>query len=172
MTIVYLGLGSNMGDRIGFLQQALTQLTAHPQVRLLSASSFYETEPVGDTDQEWFVNVAVAIETDLAPEPLLTHCLAVEQQLGRQRQADRPFGPRTVDIDILFYGSLVWHSDSLTLPHPQVCHRAFVLVPLLEVNPRLLHPVTNKTIEQLHQDMDHPEQVYLFGTRTLFENLQ
>jgi 2-amino-4-hydroxy-6-hydroxymethyldihydropteridine diphosphokinase len=171
MTIVYLSLGSNIGDRIGYLQQALTQLTSNKALKLLSASSFYETEPVGDGDQEWFVNVAVAIETDLTPEALMTYCLSVEDHLGRQRDPKRPLGPRTVDIDILFYGSLVLQSDNVTLPHPRVHERAFVLVPLLEVNPRLLHPVFNKTVEQLHQDMDCPEEVYLYGTRQLFDAL-
>jgi 2-amino-4-hydroxy-6-hydroxymethyldihydropteridine diphosphokinase len=169
LTIVYIGLGSNQGDRISYLQQGLRLLTDHEGIKLLSASSFYETEPVGDDDQHWFVNVAIAVETALPPEPLLAACLKVENQLGRKRDATRPNGPRTLDIDLLLYDNLVWQSPELTLPHPEVHKRAFVLVPLLEVNAKLIHPVYNKTMEQLHQALEAPEEVYLYGTRQLFE---
>jgi 2-amino-4-hydroxy-6-hydroxymethyldihydropteridine diphosphokinase len=179
MTITYLSLGSNMGDRIGYLQQALTQLSMHPKLKLLSASSFYETEPVGGTpdqatlppEDDWFVNVAVAMETTLTPDDLMTYCLKVEQQLGRKRDPQQPYGPRTIDIDVLFYDALIYQSPLITVPHPELHKRAFVLVPLLEINPRLIHPQFNKSVEQLHHAMDAPEEVYLFGTRQLFENM-
>jgi 2-amino-4-hydroxy-6-hydroxymethyldihydropteridine diphosphokinase len=169
VTIAYLSLGSNVGDRIGYIQQAITQLTMTPGIKLLSASSFYETEPVGDDDQDWFVNVAVAVNTKLEPLALLAVCQQVEKQLGRVRDPDRPLGPRTMDIDMLFYDNQVMQTDTLILPHPRAHERAFVLVPLLEVNPRLLHPVLNRTVEQLHHDMATPEEVYLFGTRQFFQ---
>jgi 2-amino-4-hydroxy-6-hydroxymethyldihydropteridine diphosphokinase len=171
VTIVYLSLGSNQGDRIGYVQQAITQLTARPGIRLLSASSFYETEPLDCTkDAEWFVNVAVAIETQIPAESLLDICQQIETQLGRQRDPNRQNTPRTLDIDVLFYGNQMVNTDRLTIPHPRAHLRAFVLVPLLEVNPRLLHPVLNRTIEQLHNDLPTPEEVYLFGTRQLFSS--
>jgi 2-amino-4-hydroxy-6-hydroxymethyldihydropteridine diphosphokinase len=163
--IVYLGLGSNEGDRLGAIQQAIRMLTDRPAIRLLSASSFYETEPVGYKDQEWFVNVAVAIETSLPPEELLTVCQDVETTLGRIRNPDNQFGPRVIDIDILFYGDLIMKDPDLVLPHPRVHERACMLVPLLEVNSRLMHPVYNKSIEQLHDDLAEPEEVLLYGTR-------
>ena len=171
MTIVYLSLGSNLGDRIGYVQQAITQLTARPGIRLLSASSFYETEPLGcEEAAEWFVNVAVAIETSLPADELLDVCQQIENQLGRQRDPNQQNAPRTLDIDLLFYGNLTMDTERLVLPHPRAHLRAFVLVPMLEVNPRLIHPVLNRTIEQLHNDMDTPEEVYLFGTRQLFSS--
>jgi 2-amino-4-hydroxy-6-hydroxymethyldihydropteridine diphosphokinase len=163
--IVYLGLGSNTGDRLGYLQQALCLLKDRTGIRVLSYSSFYETEPVGDTDQDWFVNVAVAIDTTVAPEDLLAICHAIEDQLGRVRDLDRPLGPRTIDIDILFYDTLVVNLPHLTIPHASVHKRAFALVPLLEINPRVMHPVLGKTVEQLHDDLPNPEEVLLFGTR-------
>lgn len=170
MAIVYLGLGSNLGDRVGAIQQAMHFLTDHPEIRLLSASSFYETEPVGDPDQEWFVNVAVAIDTTLSPEELLALCQDVEKQLGRVRDRKRPQGPRAIDIDILFYEDQVISNHTLTIPHPRVHERAFALVPLLEVNPRLVHPVLNKTVEQLHDALPEPEEVLLYGTRRAYRS--
>jgi 2-amino-4-hydroxy-6-hydroxymethyldihydropteridine diphosphokinase len=163
--IVYLGLGSNTGDRLGYLQQALRLMKDRTGIRVLSYSSFYETEPVGDTDQDWFVNVAVAIDTTLDPEALLTVCHSIEAQLGRVRDIERPLGPRPIDIDILFYDTLIVDLPHLTIPHASVHERAFALVPLLEINPRVMHPVLGKSVEQLHNDLPNPEEVLLFGTR-------
>jgi 2-amino-4-hydroxy-6-hydroxymethyldihydropteridine diphosphokinase len=163
--IVYLGLGSNQGDRVGAIQQALRLLSDHEEIRLLSASSFYETEPVEFKDQEWFVNAAIAIDTTLPPEALLEFCQEVEKRLGRVRHARQPKGPRTIDIDILFYGNLVMNEPDLVIPHLQLHHRACVLVPMLEVNSRMMHPVLKRNIEQLHTDLEEPEEVLLYGTR-------
>lgn len=163
--IVYIGLGSNQGDRVGALQQALRLLQDNDQIRVLSASSFYETEPVGFKEQEWFVNAAVAIDTTLPPEELLTVCQEIERVLGRVRDPKNPNGPRTIDIDILFYDDLVLNEPDLILPHPRIHERACVLVPLLEVNSRMVHPIFKKTIEQLHTDLEEPEEVLLYGTR-------
>lgn len=162
--IVYLSLGSNLGDRIGTIQQAVHMLSAHPQIRVLSSSSFYETEPVGLKDQPWFINVAVAIETDLTPHALMDVCLGIEQQLGRIRDPKARFGPRTIDIDILTYGSLVLESETLTLPHPRMHERACILVPMLEINSRLVHPLLKQSIEQLHHGLEAPEEVRLYGS--------
>ncbi len=163
--IVYLGLGSNQGDRVGAIQQAIRFLTDHQNIRVLSASSFYETEPVGFPNQEWFVNVAVAIDTALPPEELLEICQEIEKALGRVRDPQNQYGPRTIDIDILFYGDLVMNEPDLVIPHPRVHERACMLVPLLEVNSRLIHPVLKRNIEQLHSDLAEPEEVLLYGTR-------
>lgn len=165
--IAYLGLGSNMGDRVGYVQQAIQLLKDRPGVRLLSASSFYETEPVGFPDQEWFVNVAVAIETQLSAQELLQICQSIENQLGRVRDPNNQWGPRTIDIDILFYGNQIIKEPELIVPHPRVHERAYALVPLLEINPRVVHPVLEKTVEQLHHLLETPEEVLLYGTRRL-----
>jgi 2-amino-4-hydroxy-6-hydroxymethyldihydropteridine diphosphokinase len=172
--IAYLGIGSNLGDRVGYIQQAvqlLQDLATLKHLRILSTSSFYETEPVGFQDQEWFVNAALAIETDLTPQELLTICQDVETRLGRVRDPNNQFGPRTLDIDLLFYDALEINAPGITVPHPRVHQRAYALVPLLEINPRLIHPVLGKTVEQLHQDLDDPEEVFLYGTRSQFETL-
>lgn len=167
MTIVYLGLGSNLGDRVGSVQYALRLLQDHPQIKVLSTSSFYETEPVGYADQDWFVNAVVAAETDLTPGALLSWCQNIEHQLKRVRDPNNRDGPRTIDLDILFYDSLVMNTESLTIPHPRVHQRAYTLVPLLEINSRLMHPVLQKSMEQLHHDLAEPEEVLLYGTRGL-----
>src|SRR5690349_3154229 len=106
MTIAYLGLGSNLGDRVGYVQQALRLLKDQSGIRVISTSSLYETEPVGYQDQEWFVNAAVAVETNLSPEVLLGVCQRIENQLGRERDPENQDGPRTIDVDVLFYGEL------------------------------------------------------------------
>jgi 2-amino-4-hydroxy-6-hydroxymethyldihydropteridine diphosphokinase len=165
MTIVYLGLGSNQGDRVGYVQQALQLLKDSAGVRVLSTSSFYETEPVGFKDQEWFVNAAVAIETILTPTTLLETCQRIENQLGRVRDPGNRNGPRSIDIDILFFDTLIVDEPGLSIPHPRVHERAYALVPLLEINPRVTHPACGKTVEQLHHELEAPEEVLLYGTR-------
>lgn len=130
-----LSLGSNLGDKSGQIAEALRRLDAGG-ARIVGRSSDYRTEPWGNTDQDWFVNAAALVETDLAPEALLGLCLAVERSLGRVRE--EKWGPRTIDIDILSYGDRVVEGPSLTLPHPFVLERAFVLAPLAEIAPDLV----------------------------------
>lgn len=166
--IVYLALGSNIGDRLGNIQMAIKLLTEYKEIKLLSASSFYETEPVdivSSQETEWFINVAVAIETSLPPETLLEKCLEVERNIGRHRKNPQVCEPREIDIDILIYESLIYQTETLCIPHPRMHERAFVLVPLLEINPRLIHPILHQTIEELHEAIPAPEEVLLFGTR-------
>jgi 2-amino-4-hydroxy-6-hydroxymethyldihydropteridine diphosphokinase len=167
--IAYLSFGSNQGDRLGHLQQALRLLIDHPQIRLLSASSFYETEPVGFVDQPWFVNAAVALETTLPPDELLGACQAVEQRLGRKRDPKLRFGPRSMDIDILFYGDEVIEEPDLIVPHPRLHQRASMLVPLLEIDACMTHPLLHQTIEALHNNLEAPEEVLLYGTRPVLQ---
>ena len=135
----YLGLGSNVGDRRGFLEAGVARLPRHG-VRVLASSSVYETEPVGEVlDQPDFLNACLRVETDLDPEELLDACKAVEHELGRRPDTIR-HGPRPVDVDVLLLGDLVHSSRRLQLPHPQATGRRFVLVPLLELDPDLTTP--------------------------------
>ena len=168
MAIAYLCLGSNQGDRVGYVQQAARLLDDHPNIDLLCSSSLYETEPVGNKDQEWFVNAALQIRTSLPPEELLQQCLRIEKQLGRIRSENIPkWSPRNIDIDILFYDNLILSTPELDIPHPRVHERAFALVPLLELVPDMPHPVLGKTLLELHNDLPEPEEVYLYGTRII-----
>jgi 2-amino-4-hydroxy-6-hydroxymethyldihydropteridine diphosphokinase len=143
---VYLSLGSNIGDRARHLQAALGQLSG-PGLRLVRTSPAYETEPVGFTAQRWFVNLVAEAETELFPIQLLSRIGRVERALGRVRGI--PNGPRTIDIDILFYGRSVVRSARLEIPHPGIAARLFVLVPLADLAPDLRHPVTHKTVRQM-----------------------
>jgi 2-amino-4-hydroxy-6-hydroxymethyldihydropteridine diphosphokinase len=135
----YLGLGSNVGDREGHLRAALELLTAHG-VRIEAVSSTYETEPVGEIlDQPDFLNAAARVSTALEPERLLDVCKAIEVERGRMLGGAR-HGPRPLDLDLLILGEIELETDRLTLPHPQVTARRFVLVPLLELDPELTLP--------------------------------
>lgn len=135
----YLGLGSNVGDRLGFLRAARDALGAHG-VELLAASSVYETAAQGEiVDQRDFLNACVSVETELAPEALLDACKAVERELGRQAGGPR-HGPRPIDVDLLLAGELSYRSGRLNVPHPEITTRRFVLEPLLELDPSLTLP--------------------------------
>src|SRR5690606_21329237 len=127
----YIGLGSNMGDRLGYLEAAIKALHAKPDIRVLRCSSVYETAPVGLTEQPHFLNMVIDVATELTPHQLLETMLAAELELGRVR--DVRWGPRTIDLDLLVYGDVSLHTDELELPHPRMKERAFVLVPLLEL---------------------------------------
>lgn len=166
MTIAYIGVGSNIGDRIGYVQQAHCLLNDTEGISVLESSSLYETEPVGYKDQKWFINAVLKTETSLSPEELLNQCFRIENQLGRVRYSDLPKnGPRTIDLDILFYDNKVINTEIIKIPHPRMHQRACVLVPLLELDEEFFHPVFNKTISELHENLDEPEEVYLYGTR-------
>ena len=143
---VYLSIGSNLGGRERNLRDALG-LLAGPSLRILRVSSFYETEPRDVADQPWFLNAVVEAETDLFPKQLLARLQKIERQLGRKRI--RPKGPRTIDIDILLYGEAVIATDDLTVPHPRMEERRFVLEPLAELGPDLRHPVTRRTVREM-----------------------
>lgn len=129
--MICLGLGSNLGDREGNIAAAVARLAGWPGVTVERVSSIYETAPVGYTDQPDFLNAVIAVRTTLTPHELLAACLAVERELGRERKVR--WGPRTVDIDVLFYEDVVLDADGLTLPHPRFHERCFVLVPLAEI---------------------------------------
>lgn len=133
MNLSYLSLGSNMGNRFEMLRQAVSQLANHAAIRITRISSLYETDPVGYTDQEPFLNMVVELETGLESLPLLDVCQEIEQNLQRKRLVR--WGPRTIDLDILLYNQDNLETERLTVPHPRMHERAFVLIPLLEVNP-------------------------------------
>jgi len=143
---VYLSLGSNLGDRERMLRSALAALEA-PDLRIRRVSSIYETEPLELRDQPWFLNLVAEAETDLFPRQLLARIRKVEIQLGRKRL--RRGGPRTIDIDILFYGQAVIDSAELVIPHPRLSERRFVLEPLAELSPDFRHPVTRLTVAEM-----------------------
>lgn len=129
---VFLGLGGNIGDRLDHLNRAVRQLHAHQRITVEDISSVYETAPLGPSEDD-FLNIAVRISTDLAPLPLLRACQQVEDDLGRVRTVR--WGPRTIDVDVLLYGDRTIDTDVLTVPHRELAHRAFALIPLMEVAP-------------------------------------
>lgn len=146
MPAVFLSLGSNLGDRIVLLQQVLNAL-GKDAGKIVNASSWYETEPVGKISQPWFVNCVAQLRTELAPEQMFAACRAIEDRLGRMRT--QRWGPRTADIDILFYGGQIIRTPQLTIPHPELLRRRFVLVPLAQLAPDFIHPEIKKTVRQL-----------------------
>jgi 2-amino-4-hydroxy-6-hydroxymethyldihydropteridine diphosphokinase len=143
----YLGVGSNQGNRHAHCAEAIARIAASGHTRIIDQSSWYLTEPWGYHDQDEFINLVLKVETGLAPLELLRFLKELEEKLGRQKTV--PFGPRTIDLDILFYGDRVIQSPELTIPHTRVCERGFVLVPLEEIAPQLVHPVHNRTISRL-----------------------
>jgi 2-amino-4-hydroxy-6-hydroxymethyldihydropteridine diphosphokinase len=143
---VYLSLGSNIGDRERNLRDALDRL-AVADVGVLRVSPIYETEPVDLTEQRWFLNLVVEAGTDLFPLQLLARMQRIEREMGRVRTV--PKGPRIIDIDILFYANSVIRSATLEIPHPRVAERRFVLVPLAGLAPKLRHPVTHRTVQEM-----------------------
>jgi len=142
---VYLSLGSNLGDREGNLRGAIEELKKLGAVA--AVSSMYETEPVEFTEQPWFVNVAVELQTELMPRQLLAAVLKIERDMGRRRL--QPKGPRLIDIDVLLFGNTIMNDPQLTIPHPAMEQRRFVLVPLAEIAPQARHPVSKKSIREL-----------------------
>ena len=143
--LAYLSLGSNIGDRESHLRDAIARLQASGCV--ISTSSFYETEPVDFTDQAWFLNCALALETTESPEELMSSILRIEEQMGRKRTQRK--GPRIIDIDLLLFDDAILDSPALTIPHPAMHQRRFVLQPLAEIAPQVLHPLRKRTIQEL-----------------------
>lgn len=155
MARIFLGLGSNLGDREKNINLALEKLGQVGKVH--KVSSLYETEPVGYKDQPWFLNLVAEFETKLSPQELLRAGKAIEKELGRE--PGPRFGPRPIDLDILLYDNLVLGIPELTIPHPRLAERAFVLIPLAEIAPEVLHPVLKKTVRELREVLPTGEEV-------------
>jgi 2-amino-4-hydroxy-6-hydroxymethyldihydropteridine diphosphokinase len=153
--LAYLSLGSNVGDRVAHLRDAIARLESIG--RVVSVSSFYETEPVEVTDQPWFLNCAVGLETALTAEQLMARLLQIEQERGRRRVQKK--GPRTIDIDILLFDDLILDSPDVTIPHPAMQKRRFVLEPLAEIAAEARHPGIKKTIRELLEELPAGQSV-------------
>ena len=153
--LVYLSLGSNVGDRAAQLREAQVRLATVG--RVVGVSSLYETEPVEFTEQPWFLNCAVALETATTPQQLMIAILNIEKEMGRRRVQKK--GPRTIDIDILLFGDCITDSPELRIPHPAMQRRRFVLEPLAEIAPEVVHPMFNKTIRELRDALPEGQSV-------------
>ena len=164
MTISYLSLGSNIGDRFENLEICVSEISKIYGIEFVKSSSFYETQPWGVENQPWFLNAVIEIETTLLPDELLIECNKIEMAMGRNRDLETRWGERIIDIDILFYGSEIICKQNLVIPHKFLHKRAFVLVPMMEIAPDFVHPFFNKTIEDLYNEIEHPEDVFLYGT--------
>lgn len=153
MARVFLGLGSNIGERVANLDEAIARLDAHKNISVIKRSSIIETEPYGNVDQDKFMNMCVEIETDLTPVTLLETVLKVEQDMGRTRIID--WGPRNIDIDILLYEDLEINLVDLDIPHAEMHKRLFVLEPLAEIAPDVIHPTSGLTIKALKKKLQN-----------------
>ena len=165
MAIVYISLGSNKGDRIGYVQQAASLLGMDEGISIVRSSAFYETEPWNMNTKTWFVNAVVEIKTKYSPDELLKRCQDIEKKLGREHKTGSNYEDRTIDIDILFYDNEIINEENLVIPHKYVHLRAFNLVPMMELDADYIHPVLHKSIVEMHSDLENPEMVFLYGTR-------
>ena len=147
MPTVFLSLGSNLGDRLANLKRAIEKIEEPSQIMVTKVSPVYETEPVGRENQGWFLNLVLQVETSLEPFALLERFSSIEDQMGRKRE--KRWGSRNIDLDILLYDTRMVDSERLTIPHPRMHERRFVLVPLAQIAPKLLHPRLKKNIEEL-----------------------
>ena len=163
MATAYLSLGSNSGDRLQFLKGAIRKIEESHKISIKKASSVYETQPVGYINQGWFLNLVLEVQTSFDPLPLLEHLLAIEDQMGRKREAK--WGPRNIDVDLLLYDNQLVHSDRLIIPHPQMHKRRFVLIPLAEIAPQLLHPLLKKSAPQLLEGCKDKSMVRLYSEK-------
>ena len=161
----YLGLGSNVGDRMANLERVLELLNATEGIRVVERSSIYETEPWGPIEQTRFLNAAIEVQTSLEPGALLAAVKAIESGMGRATTVR--YGPRNIDVDILLYGNLIidWQTPDLQIPHARMLERAFVLIPLAEIAGQVQHPIVQKPIADLTVACDGVEGVTVYGGR-------
>ncbi|AOT72600.1 2-amino-4-hydroxy-6-hydroxymethyldihydropteridine diphosphokinase [Geosporobacter ferrireducens] len=152
MAKAYLGLGSNIGNRKENIEKALKILEAYKDIQITDVSSYYETDPVGYLEQDCFINIVVGIETSLQPKQLLSCCNEIENELKRKREIR--WGPRTLDVDILLYENYLSQEEELTIPHPRMCERSFVMIPLYEIakDIRIFDQNIRSIVEKLGQE--------------------
>ena len=155
--IVYIGIGSNIGDKLNHCEKAISEILKADRHKLLAKSSLFKTQPVGYASQDWFVNGVIKLETDLEPPELLRTLKTIESQLGRA-QTFR-WGPRTIDLDILFFDDIEIHTEELQIPHPLIQNRQFVLVPLVQIDRNFIHPVLKRTIQELLDNLKEDQGV-------------
>ena len=153
----FIAIGSNMDSPADNCIEAANILDDHPAISVSSRSSLYETEPFGKSDQDWFINSVVEVTTHLSPELLFKACLSIEKEMGRVR--GEKWGPRVIDLDILFYDDFVFKERDLEIPHPGIAERSFVLEPMNEIAPDFVHPKLKKNIETLLAEIQSPQQV-------------
>ena len=158
--IAYLSIGSNIGNRLEIFQKALQLLDEHNEISVEELSSIYETDPVGYTNQACFLNAVLKISTSLQSEELLQTCLFIESQLGRKREIR--WGPRTLDLDILLYNQENIETESLIVPHPRMQERAFVIIPLMELDPNIKLPNVNAALDDILNQIPDKEGVRLW----------
>ena len=157
---VYIGIGSNLGDRKANALEAVERVAGLPTTRLFRASSLYESEPLGDA-KTWFVNSVIEIETELAPEALLKKLKAIEEAMGRKRVKGKRWGSRVIDLDILLWNTEVVDKRSLKIPHPELHKRRFVLLPLAELAPHVVHPQLGQSVSALLATVKDAKRVML-----------
>ena len=155
--LVYIGVGSNLGDKVGNCRRATEAIVSDGRNRIVQCSPLYQTEPVGKKDQGWFINGVFAVETSMEPGELLDFLLAAEKMMGRVR--GERWGPRVIDLDILIFGHKVINEGALQIPHPRLHERRFVLAPLCDIAPNLVHPLLGKTISQILAELPGEEKV-------------
>lgn len=149
--ICFLGLGSNLGERSKYIAEAISRIEQMPETELLKKSAELETKPVGYLQQPDFINCVIKLDTGLEPEELLQAITLIEAEMGRKREIH--WGPRIIDIDILFYGNKIIDLPHLTIPHKALHKRMFVLDPLLEIDPDFQHPLLKKTVKELREEL-------------------
>ena len=173
-TRAYIGLSASVGDRVGYVQQAMQLLKDVPLIKVIECSSLYETQSWKEGSSAWCVNAASAIETDLSALELSDVCKDIQSRLvklhGIEYETNASRIPNAgskqiIDLEILFFGSNVVDTEYLKIPHPMIDQKAYALVPLLEIAPQLIHPRTKKSVAQLHEELAEPEPVFLYGTR-------
>jgi 2-amino-4-hydroxy-6-hydroxymethyldihydropteridine diphosphokinase len=162
---VFIGLGSNLGDRRANIVEALEKIRAIPGVRVVKESSLYESEPHGDA-KTWFVNGAIELHTEIPADKLLAKLRAIETAMGRKRVKGKRWGSRIIDLDMLLYGPLVLNKRTLRIPHPQIPNRKFVLMPLSELAPHVVHPVLQSTISELLAATKDTKRISLMPLRS------
>lgn len=163
MATVYVSLGSNLGDMLQHLRKAIKKIEEVNKISIKKVSSVYESEPVGYKNQRWFLNLVLEIQTSFDPFPLLEHLLAIEDKMGRERE--EKWGPRNIDIDLLLYDNRIVKSDRLTIPHPRMQERRFVLISLTQIAPKLLHPLLKKSVEELLESCEDKSIVRLYSEK-------